>query len=237
MAQKKQAASTDFLENVLVGQDASTDFLESMLDEQGASDFLESALGVSAAPSFNSAGRDISLDFLERIFGTPDIISDKGYKIKIVKEGIAGLALLSGKQLGKNLVMRLKDADGDLPGEVEFWAKQLALLFSGYGGFACVTNPPASAKHRRHLATDLATVVAGELGLPHHNHFINCGDGGKRAPVSQKLKEEKAYDFSDLGCGNILVVDDVICTRMTARACVRAAGAAINLFFLFLYIS
>lgn len=70
-----------------------------------------------------------------------------GYKVH--RDGLVGIALLTHRNLGKDLVMRLKDRGADLGDEVGFWCDRLVELTSGVvegHQIKTVTAPPSSKK-------------------------------------------------------------------------------------------
>lgn len=159
-----------------------------------------------------------------------------GYRFNC--NAIHGLYLISARNAGKSLLIRLKDSEGALLSEIEFWAGAMASMLDSFAGFDCVSYPPSSEKRNYYLARKLAEVVADRAGLPVHEHYHNNHPRGNRATITAKLAEVKDYSFVETEgeCKNILVVDDAISTRKTADACISAAGNR-SLFWLFLYAS
>lgn len=158
-----------------------------------------------------------------------------GYNIN--REGIHGLILLNQAQLGKNLVMRLKDNGDNLKEEVIFWAMQLVdmLKANEMTSFDLVSNPPSSGKSSYHLATVLAQFIAKELKIIYQDLFRNNAPRGYRAALQTKLQETKDYIYLKTpNSSKILVIDDAIHTRRTARECLDVAYGD-HLFWCFLY--
>jgi len=151
---------------------------------------------------------------------------------------IHGLFLVSQRNAGKLLLIRLKDSEGALLNEIEFWAGAMASMLDSFTGFDCVSYPPSSEKRSYYLARKMAEVVAKKADLPIHEHYKNNHPRRNRAKIYAKLAEIKDYSFieSEGACQNILMVDDAISTRKTADACISAAGNR-SLFWLFLYAS
>ena len=150
---------------------------------------------------------------------------------------VTGRALLSSRQGGLSLVTRLKDSEGALQDEVEFWTGQVLQMLPALGelSFSCVANPPPSGKHEWHLATAMAQIAARMTGLPYKMLFQADEQRGHRASMQEKLRENIEYQYlSEPSGSTILVIDDVMCTGKTAQRCVRAAEGD-SLRFLFLY--
>lgn len=150
---------------------------------------------------------------------------------------VIGRALLSHRQAGLNLVTRLKDSEGALREEAEFWTGQVLQMLPAFGevSFSCVTNPPPSVKHGWHLATAMARIAADVTGLSYRALFQTDKPRGHRASMQEKLREDTEYQYLIEPSGStVLVIDDVMCTGKTAERCVRAAEGD-SLLFLFLY--
>lgn len=149
---------------------------------------------------------------------------------------IHGLYLLDHRNYGKELLIRLKDSDGLLLSEIDFWATCMSGLLVDYGEFTCVSYPPSSEKREYYLAGRLAEIISNNMDLPLHKHFINNKPRQTKANIAMKLAERKDYSFiDDMGCGPILMVDDAISTRKTALACLETSRK--KMFWLFLYAS
>lgn len=161
-------------------------------------------------------------------------IGTHGAGYRIDTDGVRGASLLSPKQYGYQLVARIKDSEPFLWDEARFWGRQLVRIVEGIT-FDCVTHPPSSRKRDEHLATVLSQEVATEMGLPYAALFTNATPRGRRASTVAKLKEVKQYGYDRKPDGaKVLVVDDVMQTRSTAKACLAACGSD-QLFFLILY--
>lgn len=161
-----------------------------------------------------------------------------GYKMD--QQGVKGRMLFSRKtSAGKNLVMRLKDKGDQLSNEVNFWAEQLAILAQNsydLSKFSYVSHPPSSNKRNYHLATELSKQVASILNIPYSNLFTNLSPRGNRAVLATKLKEEKHYKYIGKQEEYLLMIDDIIHTRKTARSCIALIDNGTHyLRFVFLY--
>jgi adenine/guanine phosphoribosyltransferase-like PRPP-binding protein len=155
-----------------------------------------------------------------------------GYRIT---DGLLlGIALLSARQIGANLIYRLKDTRPLLIDEIRFWGGQLARLVGG-NDFDYVTTPPDSGKVslKEHLASNLAMACAEELNLPFVRVFDRHEKSGRRRIGKEKRQDTQPFIFSGTP-GRVLVVDDVIYTRSTAKKCMEAARNC-QLFFDVLY--
>lgn len=160
----------------------------------------------------------------------------RGYRVSDSKAGISGLALLSGRNAGKELLIRLKDTRPALEGEIAFWGQQLAEAVSADSHFDYIGFPPSSGKRPEdeYLARKLAAAAAAARRTPLVEAFVNPTPRKTRARLVAKLQEQTAYEFVGPP-GDYLIVDDAVYTRSTARRCVEAAGADARLFFVFLY--
>lgn len=150
-------------------------------------------------------------------------------------DGIRGFCLLNYRSYGTELATRLKDAEGQLPEEVQFWARLMARLLPQYPEpMTKVTAPPPSGKREYNLAHDLAAHIAAETGIPYERLFYNPQPRGHRATLQEKLKERLRFRYGrPPDRSAVLVVDDVTYTGRTAAACVEAAGRD-RVYFLFL---
>lgn len=146
-----------------------------------------------------------------------------GYSIR--RGSQAGRALLHTRTGGAELVKRLKDAEGALTAETAFWCSLLARLARDSGlAFDVVTHPPSSGKREHHLATQMAGMVATELGLPTESRFRNLAPRGHRASMAAKLLETGGYAYDATPAGaTVLLVDDLYCTGRTVARCAEVA--------------
>lgn len=157
---------------------------------------------------------------------------ETGYQIDT--DGVSGVSLLSPRQHGYHLIMRIKQSQPFLWDEARFWGTQMARVVDGLT-FDLVTHPPSSRKRDEHFATLLAQEVAKAIDAPYAELFTNVAPRGRRANAFVKLTESKAYGYQRQPDGaKVLVVDDVMYTRSTAHACLAACGSD-QLFFLILY--
>lgn len=148
---------------------------------------------------------------------------------------LRGVYLLGPRNFGKQLLIRLKNSEGELLSEIDYWAGAMASMLEDYTGFECVSYPPTSHPGRYYLAARLAKVIGDLIGLPVHEHFTNNNPRNTKCSIQAKLHEKKDYSFSG-ECQSILMVDDAVSTRKTADACLSAAGNR-SMFWLFLYAS
>lgn len=160
------------------------------------------------------------------------VAGEHGYTVN--RDGIEGKMLLSHRNLGVNLVYRLKDTRPLLVDEIVFWGKQVSTLASG--DFDYVTTPPDSGKVPidEHLASMLARVVAKEIGFEFRRVFRREAKSHQRRVGVAKRRDDSRFIYSG-GVDRVLIVDDVLYTRATAKKCMAALpdGAAVQ--FLFLY--
>ncbi len=139
---------------------------------------------------------------------------------------LSGAALLTSRNLGVRLVYRLKDTRPLLRNEIAFWGGMLAALAPG--DVDLVSHAPSSGKvpPGEHLATLLAQACAQALRKPFASVFVNEHQRGNRGSRTAKLKEAQFNPYRYVGPGAgalVLVVDDVVFTRSTARRCAAAA--------------
>lgn len=139
---------------------------------------------------------------------------------------LSGRALLVAENCGVQLVYRLKDTRPLLAGEIRFWGALLAKLAPV--DVDLVSHAPSSGKvpADQHLATLLAQACAAEMGRPFRSIFVNEHKRKNRVSRTAKLEEllTNPYGYNGPGDGSlVLVVDDVVFTRSTARRCAAAA--------------
>lgn len=139
---------------------------------------------------------------------------------------LSGSALLTARNLGVRLVYRLKDSRPLLRAEIAFWGRLLASLAPD--GVDLVSHAPSSGKvpAGEHLATLLAQACALKMGKPFASVFVNDHPRGNRGSRVAKLNEATANPYRYVGPSSgvlVLVVDDVVFTRSTARRCAAAA--------------
>ena len=136
------------------------------------------------------------------------------------------VAALKSKPAGKALVCRLKDAEGSLPGEVEFWAGVLADMIPQEFAACLVTCPAPSGKRTYSLAAHLAQEVAKKRGQRFAAAFTCDKERGHRASMQEKLREkERPTTAAGLEQETgVVIVDDMLCTGYTLTACVNAAN-------------
>lgn len=187
---------------------------------------------------FWSGGYGIGdFDFSWDARDTPQKVDSRGRGYQVGADGIRGISLLCRKNMGIDLVKRIKDSQPFLLSEARFWGQQLAKLVPDFGGFDAVSAPPSSGKRadHEHLATIMAREVALASGLPYKKLFENTSPSGHRQSVHEKLRAGRSYIYTgDEEIKHAIMVDDVVFTRTTAIECARAA-AGVDLFWLFLY--
>lgn len=145
--------------------------------------------------------------------------SARGYSF--ARENIPIVGLLSSRNFGIELVKRMKDSDGALVGEVEFWGGVLAELFRDKNwNVEAVTYPPSSGKREYYLARCLAESCARVLGLSCLDLFVNLEPRKHRATLHEKLRETKKYALREThNLQSVLILDDAIYTGKTIKAC------------------
>ena len=151
-----------------------------------------------------------------------------GYELK--DKNLPGRALLCAKNIGFDLVVRLKD---NLPmDEISFWGKQLAKLIPDVMNIDLITSAPSSGKRPQdqHLAMLLAKQVADHLGKPFALTIVNNNQRKRRGNYVTKLQEltDNNHQFKYQGQQgkSIVIVDDVIYTRSTMTRCFMAVREA-----------
>ena len=162
---------------------------------------------------------------------------DLGYLLS--RGEVQGRGVLGPRQEGKELLIRLKDSAGSLAGEVAFWAGQVVGLLPALelDRVDWITPAPSSKKKPYHLATALARAAADLAGLPYAELFQNDAPRGHRALLAEKLTETLAIRYRLEPAGRVIVViDDAIYTRSTAKALIQAAGGE-TIRFLWLYVA
>ena len=164
---------------------------------------------------------NIDLDFKES-----SVKKEKALGYLIDTMGVKGRHLLGPLQLGKELVIRLKDKSS-VDDEVIFWAEQLARMIKSFiilETVKAVSAPPPSVNFNFHLATELAKIISNIINIPYLPLFSNSTTIHQKKQMSAKLADTGTYEYLIVPTGsNYLIVDDVIFTSQTAKKCMKAA--------------